>query len=230
MRSHNCNIDVSRLGAEERLRRTRETIGKRKQGFVRIRRRDKGDPKGQAIRTEPSRRRYRREVHQIDKVRVVTEIRIALDGLGLNLFMSEDRACGWQNKHVHGFPLRFGGSPEIRQSILRLESIGCREVLTLRNNLPHHRVHLIGVTVEKTLNRGITFGNPGSGIQKIRGAPKNRIVDLDSLAAQFLEARNRPMVQLFRLLIAEKAQFARSGNTKTEGGTPRWRSFRFARV
>ncbi len=203
-----------------------KAIRKRQQRFVRKRRTDKSNAKGEPVGTESPRRRHCCLIQQVDEVRVVTQIGVAPHRVRCNLLMHINRGRRRHHQHIHARPLAFRIPPESPQPVFRLKGIDRRILPRPPDNPAHHRIHIVGIRFEKRLDRGQSLRHPRPRIQQLRYRPENRKVDLDARAAHLLQPLHSSLIQARIFLIAKKLKLVRSRHSEAKfPASPRRRAF-----
>ena len=116
---------------------------------------------------------------------------------------------GGKHQHVHALPLGFGGAAQFAKLVLGLEHIdrgvaGAPEIMPRTTGFMSARVRS-----RNSPEGGEALGHPGTGVEQVGGGAKDGEIDLDLLAAQFLESFDRLRDTVARPLRRRRIRAAR---------------------
>ncbi len=122
--------------------------------------RNQRDARRQSIGTERAGHRDRTQVEQVDEIRVMPEVAVALDRRGGDLREFVVGAGGRNCQHVHIRPLCIAAMPQRAQAVTPLEGIGGAPFRSAGDDLPHHRIDGVGMCFDELAHGGMALRDP----------------------------------------------------------------------
>ena len=186
--------------------------------------REQRDAGWRAVGAHRRRHREPAQIEQVDEIGVGAEPAVELDRIGQHLLDGVDRRHGRQHQRVDRAEDVVAHAAQFLELVERREGIGRGRARAVEDDRARHRMDRVRRRREQRADREIALGEPWAFVEQPRGLVERLDVDLGDGGAELGEPRQRVLVGLRRLAVAEEHALAGERHAEPHAARHRLRS------